>query len=339
LASFSLAQLQATPSIFTKAGVETDLERLERVLSRMEADVQAAFARFLREATDPDVIAAVADKLERGDIQGALDLIEPFIDSFANVLPKIFIDAADSETDSLVGQIKPLRATIGVSFDPTNPLAADLMRKNRLEFIQAFTDEQRAATREALASGFEIGQGYAGMARSFRDSIGLSPGQIRWAANYRRLLEQGSRQALDRALRDMRHDGAVERAFDAGKPLDAERIDAMVASYQRNALAFRANTIARTEAVRTLSEAQDESFRQVQRLAQLPDDRVIQDWHTTMDGRERFTHGVMNGQSRPLGVPFDSPSGAQLRYPGDGLAPIEETANCRCRRTFRVLSP
>jgi hypothetical protein len=38
----------------------------------------------------------------------------------------------------------------------------------------------------------------------------------------------------------------------------------------------------------------------------------------------------MDGQERGLNEPFDSPSGAQLMYPGDPDAPAEEVINCRC---------
>jgi hypothetical protein len=53
-------------------------------------------------------------------------------------------------------------------------------------------------------------------------------------------------------------------------------------------------------------------------------------WMSQHDDRVRETHVGLDGQTIPLGSVFVSPTGATLRYPHDPLAPIEETANCRC---------
>lgn len=56
-----------------------------------------------------------------------------------------------------------------------------------------------------------------------------------------------------------------------------------------------------------------------------------------MDGRERATHGDLNGQTRAfVGGVYRSSSGAVLRYPGDPQAPPAEIINCRCHETFRL---
>jgi hypothetical protein len=320
---------------FAKADPATSLEaaRLERLLAGMEADVAAAFRDFVRDATSEEVMAAVGDKLATGDINGALDLIGSHIRAAGSVIPSIFIDAGAAEAKALAAQVA---GAVGVSFDVGEPAAAALMRTSQLDFIRALDDSQRAATREALAVGLDRGQGFAGTARSVRASIGLSPDQVRATANYRRLLEIGSRQALDRQMRDLRFDPTVERAISTGTPLRPEQIDRMVSRYAATALKTRATTIARTESVRILSLAQEESFRQIMLATGLQAQDVEQSWHTVMDGRERFTHGVMNGQIRGYGELFDSPSGAKLRYPGDPSAPLAEIVSCRCRRMFRV---
>jgi uncharacterized protein with gpF-like domain len=52
-------------------------------------------------------------------------------------------------------------------------------------------------------------------------------------------------------------------------------------------------------------------------------------WVTTMDGRQRDTHGDANGQIRPLAEPFDI-GDSQLMYPGDPTGSAREVINCRC---------
>ncbi|MFG6197777.1 phage portal protein [Nonomuraea sp. JJY05] len=60
-------------------------------------------------------------------------------------------------------------------------------------------------------------------------------------------------------------------------------------------------------------------------------------WRTRGDDDVRATHRDADGQVRRAGVPFDV-GDAQLRWPGDFAAPIEETIHCRCRLSW-IVSP
>jgi len=323
---------------FTKAVDAGESARLESLISELERDVRDAFLQFLRDTTSEDMVSAVADRLERGDVQGALDLINVHIEAMGGTFPRIFIDAATAETSALIGQVRPLQPTVGVTFDPSYPAAADLMRANKLEFVTRFTDTQAAATRAALAEALDTGAGIQDTARAFRESIGLTEDQVRAVNSYERLLRANSRLALDRVLRDRRFDPTVERAVQTGEPLSEDQINLMVDRYRARALASRAETLARTETIKTMSQAQDAAMEQTMAAAKIEPGRVEQTWNTIIDGRERFTHEILDGQVRPFGVPFQSVSGALLRYPGDPSAPAAEIINCRCHRTFRILS-
>lgn len=63
---------------------------------------------------------------------------------------------------------------------------------------------------------------------------------------------------------------------------------------------------------------------------------VNRTWRSRRDERVRETHRVAHGQVQPVGEPFTIGT-ARLRYPGDPLAPFRETANCRCRLTYRAV--
>lgn len=56
-------------------------------------------------------------------------------------------------------------------------------------------------------------------------------------------------------------------------------------------------------------------------------------WNTAGDGAVRSSHAAMQGQVRSTGQAFVTGNGYYLMYPHDGMAPLAETANCRCYLT------
>lgn len=56
-------------------------------------------------------------------------------------------------------------------------------------------------------------------------------------------------------------------------------------------------------------------------------------WVTRRDSKVRSEHILLHGKTVDMGNPF-SVDGATLRFPGDPLAPIALTINCRCRLRF-----
>lgn len=339
MANFALSDFRvAAPRAFTKA-LQDQLARLDQLLSAQEGVVRRAFAGFVSSATSEEMVRQAADLIQQGDINGALALIDSHVQVFGGILPRLFQQAAISESAALAAQISPFNPTVGISFDPTDPRAAAIMRSNQLNFVREFTNEQKLATREALAENLGAGIDLQAAARAFRDSIGLTRYQLSVVESYRKALENGDSAALGRMLRDKRFDPSVEASIDGRRPLTPDKISAMVERYRQRMLAYRAETIARTEARQVLSEGQQEAFEQTMRMASLSGDDVEQMWNTNMDGRERMTHGLLDGQTQPWGGLFQSVSGAQLRYPGDPLAPAAEVIICRCHRTFRIKLP
>lgn len=321
---------------FAKAAIDDELTRLDALLSRQESRVRAAFAGFVRDVKDEAVIRQAADFLAKGDVNGALDVVNSHVVRLASILPSVFQQAASTELVSTAAQLAPIVPTVSVSFDPTDPRAAMAMRDSTLEFISSFTEKQVAATRQALTSALETGKGTQATVQAFKDSLGLTPKMEAAVANYRSLLQEGSAEALNRALRDRRYDPSVERAASGGEPISNDQINVMVDRYRQRYLAYRGESIARTETGRAVSVAREEAFRQNIAAAEIPAAACDQTWLTTLDGRERFTHRTMNGQTVPLGSSFISPSGAHLRYPCDPLAPAAEVVQCRCHRSFKI---
>ncbi|MFK0295634.1 phage portal protein [Streptomyces sp. NPDC090442] len=58
-------------------------------------------------------------------------------------------------------------------------------------------------------------------------------------------------------------------------------------------------------------------------------------WQTRLDDRVRPAHAAVDGQTLPVNEPFEM-EGWPVLFPGDPLAPLALTANCRCRLRYRA---
>lgn len=308
--------------------------RLDRLRAKTHGRIRRALNAFLSQARSDDVLKQVINLLENNNVEGVLRLVDSHIIVLANFVPDSFIDAGREEANHLRGLVKkvlPDESLVGVAFDPSHPRAAALMQQNKLEFVTRYTRKQREVTRQVLVDALRDGKNPRQAAEGFKDSIGLT-NKLETASNrYRQLLEERNPDALIRDLRDRRFDGTVRRAIETGENLSKDQINKMVARYRKRALDYRSEAIARTETTTVLSMARHESAEQVNAQAGIPDSWIRRTWGTNLDGRERQTHGKMNGQVVVgMNSVFVSPSGARLRYPGDPLVVAEERIHCRC---------
>ena len=309
---------------------KAELARLDKLLSDQEKVIRDAVIQFVATIRSKKLVKAITDKIKEGDIGGAISIMDSHIEKIGNAIPQTIANVGTATATELGGLVASL--PIAVLFDPTHARAAALIRRARLEFISDFTTKQRAATRAAMAIGYQEGLGYQAMARRFVGSVGLTSYQLGVVENYRNLLASGSKEALHRELRDRRFDRTLER----GKPLTSEQIERMTDRYRDNMIASRADTIARTEGLAVTSIARDEAARQLAEQTGVSADKVECTWNTTRDERRREWHATMQGQKRKLGQPFVDGLGNLLMYPGDQSAPAETVINCRCVKTYSM---
>lgn len=235
---------------------------------------------------------------------------------------------------SLPGVDDPGRV-LAFSFDRRNPEVQRRLEQYSLSRIRAISAESREGIRAAVISGAQMGLPIPDQARRIRESIGLSPGQVGWVYSYRRQLETLDPRALGRALRDRRFDSPISRAVSSGVPLEAEAVDRYVEAYQRRTLAYRATTIARTEALRGSNTGMVETARVA--LLSMPDMTVEKTWIATKDEFTRDTHRELDGKTvLGLDTPFEV-DGKQIRWPHDDQASADEVVNCRCTFGVRVI--
>ncbi|MGV6394515.1 hypothetical protein ACTUVN_004479 [Pseudomonas caspiana] len=165
--------------------------------------------------------------------------------------------------------------------------------------------------------------------------IGLPGNFAQYVANARAQLLSGDpaqlKQYLTRVRRDRRFDGIVNRAISAGKPVATKDIDRITGRYSERLLRTHTEMLARTLAHESLNAGRDRAWEQLveQGIAR---ERVEKEWRDRNDEVVRNSHRGMRGQRAALGQPFQTSSGALLRFPGDTSlgAGYDEIANCRC---------
>ncbi|WP_453978558.1 phage minor head protein [Brevundimonas sp. Marseille-Q4549] len=243
----------------------------------------------------------------------------------------------------------PAAVSIGFRFDPGNQRAAAIVRETAATLITRLTQGEIDQARAFLADGMARGAGPRSVALDLvgrinratgnREGglIGLSGPYRDYVATARAELASTDpallRNYLTRKQRDRRYDKAVARAIETGKPVPPETARTAVTRYSARLVRLRGEVIARTEGLPAIRAAKHEAFQQLVDDGRVEVMDIIRGWSTTEDGRQRDTHDAMNGQEvRGLDMPFTSPSGAQMMFPGDTSrgAPASEIVACRC---------
>ncbi len=316
------------------ADFEDTTSRLDRLLNAAEPKLAEAFARMVAVIKSKLTLKDIADAIEKGLWGKAFDEALKAAPILGEAYQASFLTAA-RDTARVLGRGL---GNIQIVFDQTNFGAVNAMQRNMLRLVQGFTNEQRELVRQIITDGIARGMNPRAIAREFKDSIGLTPGQQQAVRNFRRALETSDPAVLQRALRDRRFDSTLRAALEGRTPLTQAQIDKMVGRYTERMLGYRAETIARTEALRAVHEGAREMYDQAIASGDLDRNNLSQEWQTAMDERVRHSHAPMHGQVQPYGVPFVSGKGNSLRYPGDPDAPPEEVINCRCAVLTRMTS-
>ena len=300
---------------------------IEAILDDQEPRIRRAFLTMIANMRGSIDLQDLEDLLEAGRIDQALQLVLQLAPNIGTAASAAFIAAGQAVASAIGKEI----GEVTIDFNVVNTRAVTAMQNNQLDLVSAFTRQQTEATQQAIIRGIRSGANPRDQARAFRDSIGLTPTQEAAVANYRRALETGDPIALSRKLRNSRNDAAVRRALESNTPLTDAQIERFVTQYRSRSIAMRAETIARTEALRSVHEGNDEMFAQAIEDGTLDADQIERTWNTAKDERVRGSHRTMHGQVRRVGEPFVSGAGNLLMRPGDSRAPASEVIKCRCR--------
>ena len=328
------------------AQLRGDMRRIKELLTRYDREIERAFLAAIVASRQSVDIRALEAALGAGDLGRAVELLRI---NQALLFP---LDQAISAAYVAGGQMiaAGIPASAGVlGFDGRAVRAEQWARQHVGGLIREVTAEQVSVVRAAITAQIEAGRGPRAIITEIVGRvtpqgrrggiIGLTERQAGYAANARAELESLSRNYFTRTRRDRRFDRMVDKAIREGKPLSAADVDRITGRYRDRLLAYRAETVARTESITALRAGRDEGIRQAVEQGIIAENRVKRVWDATGDARTRPDHAAMHGtEVDGLDAPFVLPDGSQMMHPGDTSrgAAADQTINCRCVQRFQV---
>ena len=308
------------------------------ILATLTGQARRAFKQTITTAKGRASVGKLMSAIESGDMGAAMHAAgyrDGMWTQLAEVIRNGYNEGGVFSMDTTV----PKR--FGSVFNLANPRAAEWLRKSSSSLVTNITAETERSIQTMLQRGMRLGANPRTTAldivgrispqtgRRTGGVIGLTNQQTRWVDNmYDDLFDMDERY-FTRRLRDKRFDKIVRESIASSTRLPIEVRKKILDGYSDRMLRHRGETIARTETLKAINEANDEAMRQVvdQGLAGPNDIKKI--WRHSFAKEARPGHLQLSGQERLLDEYFVNPvTSAVLRYPGDGEA--SEIVNCRC---------
>lgn len=324
---------------------------LEQLYLLQIPEVQNIFISAMENIVDRAVIEDMVEAIENNDIE-ALYQASGFTPALLNPIIKK-IEEIYEQTASITVGSWPKR--LNAVFNIRNERVENDLRDFSSNFITNITDEAKEVIRFELSEGMARGVnpretalnivGRVNPVTKKREGgvIGLSSNQVKWVANARKYLENLDEKYFTLGLRDKRFDSIVRKAIESGKKLTKDEISKLITAYEKKALKYRGDAIARTETMQAINRGEYVSIRQGIEEGYIKENQVRKWWDDTGDGRTRLTHvGLGNKYSKKnmigFNEPFVSASGSQLLYPGDKSlgASLREIIHCRCKAQYKI---
>lgn len=325
-------------------------QRLEQLALQFEPMLARAFLDAVADIASKAEIARIVERLERGDVDGALRAVH--IDPAAFVGVEEALRAGyGAGGAAVVGAMPVLKEPDGsrmvLRFDLRNPRAESWLTQHSSGLITRIVEDQREAVRSALTSGMVDGTnpltvaldvvGRVNRATGRREGgiLGLTAQQEQFVRNALAELTSSPEEMarfLERSRRDKRFDRTIAKAIRDGEPLDKATVDRILGRYKDRLLQLRGETIARTEMLTALNASQREAFEQAIERGAVARQDVRKVWRSAGDAKVRDSHRAMDGESAGMDERF----GNGLLFPHEPGAPPEEVVNCRCGIDYRI---
>lgn len=298
-------------------------KRLWLAIQRRTSSLSPDMSSAIRKAFDTIRLRMADAEILRAIQSGSIDSLFEKALSDAT-LQQAFQPVRDQMRDMVTGSVQyfarslPTKKNTAFAFDSLSPDVIQAVGQLESRVITDLQDSVREVVRSRLLRGITDGESAASIGRDLRNVIGLSPTQEQAIQSYEQLLKDGSRQALNRQLRDKRYDKTVLRG-----ELSDEQIGRMTDAYRRRMVNFNADTVARTAVLDSQKLGQQLSYDRAVEQGIITG-QLMKTWVGVMDDRERDEHVEMEGET----VASDD------TYSNGEDIPGESTYNCRCISRF-----
>ncbi|KSV95380.1 head morphogenesis protein SPP1 gp7 [Sinorhizobium sp. GL28] len=327
-------------------------QQLEALINELAPNMERAFREAIDDIKSEIVLKEVVERLERQDIEGAIAALHIDPAAFrplSEAIREAFSAGGLLVTQNMPRLSDPAGARVVVRWDVGNQRAEQIIREQSSKLITHVTKDTKQMAREAIHAGYAQGQGPRTIAldlagrinrvtgRREGGLIGLTSQLARTVENARGALLSGDVEGMKHYLtltrRDKRFDRQVAKAIREGKSLPADVVAKVTGRLADRYVQFRGETIARTETQSSVHAAKHEAYQQGLDRSGRDATLVTRRWRSVGDRHVRHTHQVLNAEEvTGMDMPFQSPSGALMRFPGDtslGAGPGEIIA-CRC---------
>ncbi|TPL06682.1 head morphogenesis protein [Mesorhizobium sp. B2-4-11] len=333
----------------------TPRQRFDILVSQFEPAVRAAFLDAIDDITSNIVLRRIVERLERGDINGAVQamhLDEAAFRPLDEAIRQAFNGGGVATVEGMPTLRDPSGHRIVVRWDARNLAAETWLRDHSSQLITDIVTDQQVAVRTALEAGLARGDnptrtaldvvGRVNRVTGTREGglVGLTSVQGEYVARARQELLSGEpdqlRNYLSRARRDKRFDAAVRKAIEARKPVPADAVGKIAGRYADGLLKLRADTIGLHETFAALGASKDIAFRQQIEKGKVRADTVTKTWRHTPQEHPRIQHIAMQGQKVQFDQPFIAPDGTAIPYPHAPGVPARHTLGCKCFAEYKI---
>lgn len=334
----------------------SDREILAQLADTWEAALREAWVASINDITASVTLKNVIAEIERGNVDGALRLLNIDADRFGR-FERAILNAWDAggiaTVDRMPRLMDPQGNRVVFSWGVRNVPAEQAIRNHAASLVTGIVQDTRAGIREILADGLARGQnprqtalglvGRINRRTGLREGglIGLTQQQMRTVSWIEQALRDGDaeklRQYLGLKLRDRRFDRTILKALREGELVPASTASRIVQQYSNRALKYRGDVLSRHETLLALARAQDDAFAQQIASGKIDQRDLTKTWkHQAGQEHPRMQHIAMNGQTVGFNEAFVAPDGTRLRFPLDPDAPASHTLNCKCRVEYDI---
>lgn len=330
-------------------------ERLDQLVADFAPAVRQVFLDAIDDITSNIFLRRVVERLERHDINGAIQamqLDEAAFRPLDEAIRQAFNGGGVAAVEGMPTLRDPFGHAIVVRWDVRNLAAEEWLRTHSAGLVTDIVADQQSAIRTALEDGLARGDnptrtaldvvGRVNRVTGKREGgvIGLTAAQSDYVARARAELLSGEpdqlRNYLTRGRRDKRFDRSITAAIRTGKPIPKEMVDRIVSRYSDGLLKLRADTISLNETFNALAASKDIAFRQQIEKGNVRAYTVTKTWKHTPQERPRLQHVAMHGQVVRFDQPFMAPDGTAIPYPHAPGVPARHTLGCKCFAEYKI---